>query len=308
MGEFIVIHSNVEEVNDNHVVKALEANLAIIRFDLDRRVAYVNDIFANSMSYTKNEMYGMYHKDLCFPAFVKSPDYEKFWRDLLRGKSVQDKIERMDSNGDKVWLEATFMPVFSEDGRRVISITKVATNITKRQNSITTVVDELKKMAEGLTHRAEIGIERSEELLVSVDKIAVESSGNMKTLADLHVHAEKIQSVVRTVREIASQTNLLAINAAIEAARAGEYGRGFDVVAKEVRKLSSRVAESISEVRNSVEAITNEIANISGGTNRAQESTNQCQQQIKVAVNDFMAIATAAAELDSKSLEVSKII
>ena len=303
-----MIHSNVEEVNDNLVVKALEANLAIIRFDLDRRVAYVNDIFANSMSYTKNEMYGMYHKDLCFPAFVNSSDYEKFWRNLLRGKSVQDKIERMDSNGKKVWLEATFMPVFSEDGRRVISITKVATNITKRQNSITAVVDELKQMAEGLTHRAEIGIERSEELLVSVDKIAVESSGNMKTLADLHVHAEKIQSVVRTVREIASQTNLLAINAAIEAARAGEYGRGFDVVAKEVRKLSSRVAESISEVRNSVEAITKEIANISGGTNRAQESTNQCQQQIKVAVNDFMAIATAAAELDSKSLEVSKII
>ena len=161
-----------------------------------------------------------------------------------------------DKNGDKVWLEATYMPVFSHDGRKVISISKVASNITKRQTVITSVVKELRQMAEGLTERADIGIERSKELLVIIEDIATLSHDNTKTLGNLQLHAESIQHIVKTIREIAAQTNLLALNAAIEAARAGEHGRGFSVVAKEVSKLSANVEKSIVEVREGVEAIS----------------------------------------------------
>ncbi|CAH1055818.1 methyl-accepting chemotaxis protein [Paenibacillus pseudetheri] len=301
-----MVHS--QGVTDELVVRSLERNLAIIRFDLDRRVAYVNDVFASSMGYNKEEMYGMHHKELCFPDFVNSPGYELFWQDLYSGKSVQDKIERMDAKGNAVWLEATYMPVFDENNEQVIGVSKIATNITDRQNNMSVVVQRMQEMSDSLNQRAEKGIERSQELLLSVDKIAEVSIENTQTLANLETQAVSIQGIVQTIRNIASQTHLLALNAAIEAAHAGEFGRGFDVVAKEVRKLSSMVQDSIIQVKDSVDAITLEIDKISKGTNQVQENIEDSQQQIQIALDDFKNISSSAQDLDTQAREVMNII
>lgn len=295
-------------VTDELVVKALEKNLAMIRFDLDRRVAYVNEVFASSVKYRVEDMYGMQHKRLCFPSFVNSPDYEIFWQNLFAGRSFQDKIERMDADGESVWLEATYMPVFDETDTHVIGVSKVATNITGRQNNMNRVVEQLQEMADSLNQRAEKGIERSQELLVSIDKIAEVSSENTDTPLNLQTQAKAIHGVVQTIRNIASQTHLLALNAAIEAAHAGEFGRGFDVVAKEVRKLSAMVQDQITEVRDSVQAITEEVGKISNGLNLVQENVAVSQQQIQVALNEFTLIASSAQELDNQAREVMNIV
>ncbi|MDW0112018.1 methyl-accepting chemotaxis protein [Sporosarcina saromensis] len=298
----------IERVTDDHVVKAIEENLAIIRFDLDRKVAYVNDNFSHAMGYSSEEMIGMPHQDFCFPAYVTSVAYENFWRDLTRGVRQQGKIERKDKFGQKVWLEATYMPIYSTKFRKVIGISKVATNITKRQTSITNLVEDLRNMSEELTNRAAVGIERSEEVLQIIEAIAVASAENTLTLGKLETHAEGIQDIVKTIRAIAAQTNLLALNAAIEAARAGEHGRGFDVVAKEVRKLSANVEQSIVEVREGVESITSEIQNISKGTAVAEQHIQRCQERIEVAMEDFLVISSSASALDDQSKRVSDII
>lgn len=298
----------VERVTDELVVNALEKHLAIVRFNTQRKVAYVNALFAKTMGYTVEEMIGMDHRELCFSDFGNSSSYTSFWQDLLKGKSQQDKIKRKDKHGHVIWLEATYMPVFNEQQTKVISVSKVATDVTERNNGVQTVVHELKEMSEALSKQAEVGIERSKELMQSIQSIATITSNNEQTLSHLQRYAETIQSIVRTIQEIASQTNLLALNAAIEAARAGEYGRGFDVVAKEVRKLSTQVEKSIVEVRSSVEAITNEIDTIAVGTIEAQKNALQCQRQLQTAMDDFTIIVASAEELDSKSLEVSSII
>lgn len=297
-----------QEVTDALVVKALEKNLALIRFTLDRRVAYVNEVFASTMKYRSEDMYGMQHRDFCFPAFVNSPDYEIFWQDLLAGKSFQDKIERMDSEGGSVWLEATYMPIFDEADKQIIGVTKVATNITNRQTNMSNLVERMQQMADSLNQRAEQGIGRSRELLLSIDRIAGVSSENSLTLANLQSKAGDIQGVVQTIRDIASQTHLLALNAAIEAAHAGEFGRGFDVVAKEVRKLSAMVQDSISEVRESVKGITEEIGRMSAGMDQVQGTVEESQRQIEVALREFTEIAASAQQLDNQAREVLDII
>lgn len=109
-------------------------------------------------------------------------------------------------------------------------------------------------------------------LLQSIDRIAEVSTENTETLLSLQKQAAAIRGVVQTIRDIASQTHLLALNAAIEAAHAGEFGRGFDVVAKEVRKLSAMVQDQITEVRDSVQAITEEVGRISTGLNQVQDN------------------------------------
>ncbi|MEK5398787.1 chemotaxis protein [Paenibacillus sp. VTT E-133280] len=301
-----MVHS--QGVTDELVVRSLEKNLAIIRFDLNRRVAYVNEVFASSMGYSKEEMYGMHHKEFCFSHFVNSPGYELFWQDLFLGKSFQDKIERMDAKGNAVWLEATYMPVFDENNEQVIGVSKIAANITERQNNMSVVVQRMQEMSDNLNQRAEKGIERSQELLRSVDKIAEVSIENTQTLANLEKQAVSIQGIVQTIRNIASQTQLLALNAAIEAAHAGEFGRGFDVVAKEVRKLSSMVQDSIIQVKDSVDAITLEIEKISKGTNQVQENIEDSQQQIQIALDDFKNISSSAQDLDTQAREVMNIV
>lgn len=295
-------------VTDDLVVKAIERNVAISRFGMDRKVAYVNELFANTMGYNAEEMVGKHHKKFCHPSFVNSLEYERFWSNLESGISYQEKIERMDANGNSVWLEATYMPVFAKDSKKVIGVSKIATNVTERQNKIVNVADNLKQMATQLHSRSEAGIKNNEDLHITIQQISKESEDNVRNLAQLQNQADSIKSIVKTIQEIASQTNLLALNAAIEAARAGEYGRGFDVVAKEVRKLSKKVEQSISEVKDNVDGIVREIEQVSEGIRRVSENVEKTNVQINITTGDFVEIATAAELLDERSNQFIKII
>lgn len=296
------------EVTDDHVVLAIERNIAIVRFDMEHKVAYVNELFAKTLGYKVEEMIGKDHKDFCLPEFANSVEYGRFWRNLAAGNSYQDKIERMDASGNRIWLEATYMPVFANNSKKVIGISKIATNITERQNEIVSVADTLKSMSKDLHSRSEAGIQNSEELLETVKEVSQESADNVRNLAQLQKQAESIKGIVKTIQEIASQTNLLALNAAIEAARAGEYGRGFDVVAKEVRKLSARVEQSISEVKDNVEGIEREIGKVTESITRIAEKIEKTNGQINITTNDFVEITTAAEALDEQSRHFTEII
>ncbi|WP_164908617.1 methyl-accepting chemotaxis protein [Halobacillus litoralis] len=266
-----------EQDNFRHefLFNAIDKNLAIIQFGTDRRVSYVNEIFSSTMNFRKAEdMIGLHHKKFCFEDFSQSRAYDDFWEDLLRGRSFQDKIERKDALGNRVWLEATYMPVY--ENSQVVGVLKVATDITKRQTDINEVVINLTQMSATLNSQAEEGMSQHEDLNDKIDEIAKRSRNNTEVLNSLSSQAEDIQGIVKTIRDIAAQTNLLSLNAAIEAARAGEHGRGFDVVAKEVRKLSTKVEESIGEVRENIENITKEISNISEGTEKIQKEVRSC--------------------------------
>jgi PAS domain S-box-containing protein len=295
-------------VTDANVVRALEGNLAIIRFDLARQVTYVNEVFAKTMGYTAEDITGMLHREFCFPDFADSPAYEEFWNSLIAGRSFQDKIERRDAKGETVWLEATYMPVYDGTGENILEVCKIATNITVRQNHLAAVVDELKLMSTHLNTRAELGIERSKELLDSITVVAKVSSDNMAILTELQEQAQSIQGVVQTVRDIASQTQLLSLNAAIEAAHAKEFGRGFDIIAKEVRKLSNRAENSITEIRDHIQGIAKEITRISKGTEDVQNYVVRSQQEIEAAIDEFATILSSAQQLDSKARDVTRIV
>ncbi|MGE7094014.1 methyl-accepting chemotaxis protein [Lysinibacillus sp. NPDC048646] len=163
-------------------------------------------------------------------------------------------------------------------------------------------------MSAQLYSRSEAGIKNSEGLLVTIQQVSKESGENVRNLAQLQNQAESIKGIVKTIQDIASQTNLLALNAAIEAARAGEYGRGFDVVAKEVRKLSVRVEQSISEVKDNVEGIVREIGQVTESITRIAEKVEQTNAQIKVTSSDFVEIASAAEALDERSKQFTDLI
>jgi methyl-accepting chemotaxis protein len=113
------------------LIAALERSMAVVEFDLNGRVLRANDNFLKTLGYNASQLTGKSHRDFCPPALTSSPAYSQFWSDLKAGKFVSGTFKRVDSNGNTIWLEASYNPVLDERGQ-VLKVVKYALDVTSK--------------------------------------------------------------------------------------------------------------------------------------------------------------------------------
>ncbi|AUJ69375.1 MULTISPECIES: methyl-accepting chemotaxis protein [Pseudoalteromonas] len=200
---------------------------------------------------------------------------------------------------------------------------QIANNATEQMRRM----DNANRLAQSISASALAVSERSSDSLASIHtanqhktevskytqdnkehilSLSTRMSEAVESMTKLTTHSENIGSILDTIVSIAEQTNLLALNAAIEAARAGEQGRGFAVVADEVRTLASRTQESTNEINQMIAALRQDTHSASEAINSGQRDVASCVKQSEALASAMDEIANAILQVTQLSEEVSQ--
>ena len=337
-------------------VEAIGRSQAVIEFKLDGTIVTANENFLKTLGYTLNEIKGKHHSMFVEPAYRESAEYRQFWEKLGRGEFDAGQYKRIGKGGKEIWIEASYNPVMDQNGRPC-KVVKFATDLTKRKEENRALADEfengvksmvqtvsssagnmevtaqsLAAAAEQTNQQSSTVSAASEELAASVNEIARqiaesnrivntavdEANKSEQMVSDLVSAAQKISEVSRIITDIAEQTNLLALNATIEAARAGEAGKGFAVVASEVKSLANQTAKATEEIESQIKgiqdssqttasiireigSIISQVSEISTSISSAVEEQSSATQEVS---SNITGVTKAAEETGSSSSSV----
>jgi methyl-accepting chemotaxis protein len=306
-------------------INAIHKSQAVIEFNLDGTIIVANENFTQTVGYSLAEIQGKHHGMFMPAAMRDSSEYRSFWDRLRNGEYQAGEFERAGKGGKRIFLQASYNPIVDANGK-LCKVVKFASDITDtverriHRSEVQKVIDadlgnitdavsstnsQAAAAAAASTQTAgnmQAVASGAEELAASVSEIsrqaadalsistkAVEQANETNQIVSgLAQAAQKIGDVVKLINNIAEQTNLLALNATIEAARAGEAGRGFAVVASEVKSLATQTSKATDE-------ISGQIAEVQNSTTSAVAVIEAIGQTI-TRINEISAAIAASVE------------
>jgi methyl-accepting chemotaxis protein len=316
-------------------IEAVSRANAMIEFKPDGTILSANANFLSAMGYQLDEIAGRHHSIFVTQDERDSDAYARFWTEIAAGAFKSAEFERVSKSGETVFIRATYNPVLGLDGTPY-KVVKIAADITQtvregrlRQATVAAMAERINTIAATSTQASERAASASsaterasenvqavaagaEELSSSIAEISRQvgeaNQGSTQAMekterADavmkrLEGEAGAIGDVVRLITDIAEQTNLLALNATIEAARAGEAGKGFAVVASEVKSLAEQTAKATSQ-------ISKQVSGIQTGSSEAAEAMAEIRKVIEMLSGISSGISAAVEEQSAVTEDIS---
>ena len=222
-------------------------------------------------------------------------------------------IDEISESSEKIKTTA------EDNQNRAITVAAASDEMVSTTNDIAGNCGEASNTAENSKDSTSNGVSQIQSVIGKIEKQVDKSKEDAVLVQKLASQAEKIGTIVQTIDDIASQTNLLALNAAIEAARAGEAGKGFAVVADEVRALASRTTASTQEITRMVTQIQSDATSadeamqesvivmddLSSQSERIEQILSEVTQSVSEVSNQITHIATSAEQQTVATSEIS---
>ena len=253
-----------------------------------------------SISITNNEIVVYYkpgvHIDLKIPYGTPVNPKMISYRAMVKRKRL---VERMD---DTLWgipFIAVAIPLLDENNEVVGSVS-IQENVEKH--------DTLRKVADKLSESISVLASTSEEISAQTEEV---SAVCFELAGMVHISKDKMKEtdqIAEFINGIASQTNLLGLNASIESARAGEFGRGFGVVAEEIRKLAFSSTDSVKKIGDTIKGIQENEDKVLSEVNQVKNVIADISNAINDIAGSIQELGFTASELEKLTYELSNAV
>ncbi len=267
-----------KSAEDAGKLAALSRAQAVIEFTTTGEILNANENFLTTLGYELSEVKGRHHSMFCEPDYVTSDAYRQFWQRLAGGAFVTDEFMRLGKGGRKVFIQASYNPIFDMNGK-VFKVVKFATDVTGRVSNVEVLANALQSLSDGdLTQTLDTAF------IPTLDKLRV----------DFNAAAAKLKAAMQAVAE-----NARAIAAGAQQVRS---------VCDDLSKRTEQQAASVEETASALEQITTTVADSSRRAEDAGAQVRQTRDNAEQSGSVMRSAVEAMGMIETSSAEISNII